>query len=207
MNLADIRKEYSLKTLEETSVLANPLEQFKVWFDQATQAQILEPTAMHLSTVNAEGKPSGRIVLLKQVDSGFVFFTNYQSRKGQDLAVNPFASLTFFWAELERQVRIEGSIEKVSPQFSDEYFSSRPVGSQIGAWASPQSQVIGSRAVLEEQVQQLSQRANLQRPEHWGGYRLLPTSIEFWQGRQSRLHDRIRYRSENQNWLIERLAP
>ncbi len=210
MNIADIRKEYTLEKLDISSVKPNPFEQFKDWLHEAMNAQILEPTAMHLATVNAEGKPSGRVVLLKGVDTGFIFFTNYESRKGKELSANPFASLTFYWAELERQVRIEGKVEKVSKEISDEYFHSRPKGSQIGAIASPQSQVINDRSLLERQIQDLTlQYQDLlpPRPDYWGGYRLVPETIEFWQGRPSRLHDRIRYKLEREKWVIERLAP
>jgi pyridoxamine 5'-phosphate oxidase len=210
MNIADIRKEYTLEKLDADSVKNDPIDQFNNWLEEAMKAEILEPTAMHLATVSAEGKPSGRIVLLKGIDTGFLFFTNYESKKGQDLAINPFASLTFYWAELERQVRIEGSIEKVSKDISEKYFHSRPKGSQIGAIVSPQSQVITDRSVLEEKIVSLEkqyQDSLPPRPEHWGGYRLLPIALEFWQGRASRLHDRIRYRKEGINWMIERLAP
>jgi pyridoxamine 5'-phosphate oxidase len=210
MNIADIRKEYTLEKLDADSVKNDPIDQFNNWLEEAMKAEILEPTAMHLATVSAEGKPSGRIVLLKGIDTGFLFFTNYESKKGQDLAINPFASLTFYWAELERQVRIEGSIEKVSKDISEKYFHSRPKGSQIGAIVSPQSQVITDRSVLEEKIVSLEkqyQDSLPPRPEHWGGYRLLPIALEFWQGRASRLHDRIRYRKEGINWIVERLAP
>ncbi|TAH19143.1 MAG: pyridoxamine 5'-phosphate oxidase [Cytophagales bacterium] len=209
-DIAAIRKEYSLEKLEVSSVKTNPMEQFQDWFSKALSSQILEPTAMHLATVGDGGKPSGRIVLLKGIDSGFLFFTNYESRKGREIENNPFASLTFFWAELERQVRIEGKIEKISAEDSDAYFQSRPKGSQIGAIASVQSQVIESREVLEQKMQTLSTKYENElppRPLHWGGYRLLPEVIEFWQGRQSRLHDRIRYSKELTNWKIERLSP
>lgn len=225
MNISDIRKEYTLQTLDINSVKINPIAQFEDWFAEALNAEMLEPTAMHLATVSAEGKPSGRIVLLKGVDAGFLFFTNYESRKGNEIAFNSFACLTFFWAELERQVRIEGKVEKVTTDISDTYFQSRPKKSQIGAVVSPQSQVIENRDFLEKQMQILEQQYEdelLARPAHWGGYRLVPQTIEFWQGRRSRLHDRIRYtkqtlptveQSENfstsseNNWKIERLAP
>lgn len=210
MNIADIRKEYTLQKLDIESVKTNPFEQFKDWLHEAINAQMLEPTAMHLATVSAEGKPSGRVVLLKGVDTGFLFFTNYESRKGKELASNPFASLTFYWAELERQVRIEGKVEKVSEEISNEYFHSRPKGSQIGAIASPQSQVIQDRKLLERQIRDLEfqyQDTLPPRPDNWGGYRLVPEVIEFWQGRPSRLHDRIRYTKEGEKWVIERLAP
>lgn len=210
MNIAAIRKEYTLKTLDIESVKSDAFEQFNEWFSEALNAQMLEPTAMHLATVSAEGKPSGRIVLLKGVDTGFLFFTNYESRKGKALAHNQFVCLTFFWAELERQVRIEGRVEKVSAEISDTYFHSRPKASQIGAIASPQSQVIADRSILEQEIQTLTTQYENDlppRPMHWGGYRVLPETIEFWQGRQSRLHDRIRYTFDNHIWKIERLAP
>lgn len=209
-DIAAIRKEYSLEKLEVDSVKANPMEQFKDWFSEALNSQMLEPTAMHLATVGEGGKPSGRIVLLKGIDSGFLFFTNYKSRKGKEIANNTFASITFFWAELERQVRIEGKVEKLSDSESDDYFQSRPKGSQIGAIVSEQSQVIESREVLEQKMQALAVQYENElppRPMHWGGYRLVPEVIEFWQGRQSRLHDRIRYSSEQNHWQIERLSP
>lgn len=210
MNIADIRKEYTLQTLDISSVKPDAIEQFKLWFEEALRAQMLEPTAMHLATVSAEGKPSGRIVLLKGIDSGFLFFTNYESRKGKELAQNQYVCLTFYWAELERQVRIEGKIEKVSAEISDEYFSSRPKASQIGAIASPQSQVLHDRSSLEQKIEALTLKYENElppRPSRWGGYRVIPETIEFWQGRRSRLHDRLRYTLENDIWKIERLAP
>lgn len=198
--------------LTEDSVSENPVHQFKVWLQEAIDSQVEEPTAMVLSTVDAQGKPSARVVLLKGVDEqGFSFYTNYASRKGQELEQNPHASLTFFWAGLERQVRVEGKVEKVADEESEKYFHSRPKGSQIGAWASPQSQVIEAREVLEQREKELSARyADVElvpRPKHWGGYRLVPQYLEFWQGRPSRLHDRIVYEMEGNNWLIKRLAP
>jgi pyridoxamine 5'-phosphate oxidase len=213
INLADIRKDYTLKDLSIEQTAAEPFAQFRLWLSEALSAQVPEPNAMHLSTVSATGRPSGRIVLLKGLDErGFVFFTNYQSRKGQELAHNQWASLTFFWPELERQVRIEGGTELVSARTSDEYFQSRPRGSQIGAWASPQSQQIPSREILEHNIirlqQQFGHEAPIPRPSHWGGYCVVPELIEFWQGRASRLHDRIIYvKEENKNWHKSRLAP
>jgi pyridoxamine 5'-phosphate oxidase len=212
MKLADIRIEYSSKKLNLNEVNKNPLEQFKVWLSEALTAKVNEPTAMHLCTVNENGHPSGRIVLLKGADRGFVFFTNYFSHKGQQLSQNPNASLTFFWPELERQVRIEGVVTKTSEEESDAYFKTRPIQSQIGAWTSPQSEVIPNRSFLKERQQKVEERfqsESITRPEHWGGYRLMPSSIEFWQGRPARLHDRVLYLLEEgtSEWSIKRLAP
>jgi pyridoxamine 5'-phosphate oxidase len=212
MSIADMRKEYSRQSLDAGDVLQNPMLQFEKWFDEATQSQLPEPNAMHLATVSPEGKPVGRIVLLKGIEQkAFLFFTNYESRKGKELAHTPWAALTFFWIELERQVRIEGEVRKVSPEKSTEYFHSRPRGSQIGAWVSPQSKVIPGRVFLENRQEELMKRfegKEVPRPEHWGGYAVQPQSIEFWQGRPSRLHDRIRYTKTSENrWIIERLAP
>ena len=208
--LADLRKDYSLKTLEEGAVDRDPLRQFGVWMVEAIHAQVPEPTAMSLATVGADGRPSGRIVLLKGVDpKGFVFYTNYESRKGRELAARPVAALTFLWKELERQVRIEGTVERVTAEESDAYFATRPLGSRIGAWASPQSQVLESRAWLEQRWGELTKQhgESPPRPPHWGGYRVMPEMIEFWQGRRSRLHDRIVYRRESGAWKVSRLAP
>ncbi len=209
--IADIRKDYKLQSLHENEVAANPTDQFTTWWNEAISSNIDEVNAMTLATSNITGKPDARIVLLKGYDAnGFVFFTNYQSRKAQELAANPFATLVFFWKELERQVRIEGTVEKIAAADSDAYFNSRPVGSRIGAWASPQSTVISDRTLLEENVKQLEVKyadGNIPRPEHWGGYVVKPTQVEFWQGRSSRLHDRIRYELKNDDWIIERLAP
>jgi pyridoxamine 5'-phosphate oxidase len=210
MNLADLRKDYSLKTLDESSVQPDPIGQFLEWLNEALTAQVLEPTAMNLSTVDARGRPAGRIMLLKGADpQGFVFYTNYGSRKGRDLAAHPFAALTFLWKELERQVRVEGNVEKVPAADSDAYFVTRPLGSRIGALASPQSEPIESRAWLEKRWSDLEELHGLQppRPAHWGGYRVVPEAIEFWQGRPSRLHDRIQYTREADTWRIRRLAP
>ncbi len=211
MNISAIRKEYSLKTLDIKDLSINPLDQFNLWFQEASEAKVIEINAMTLSTIGIDGIPNGRIVLLKEVDSGFVFFTNYESQKGKELAKNPVASLTFFWPELERQVRIKGKVEKVSAELSDEYFFSRPLGSQIGAWTSPQSQKINSREELD-QLQKITESKfknnPITRPPHWGGYRLTPNCIEFWQGRPSRLHDRICYEKKDSNeWEISILAP
>ena len=202
------------RELSEETVAADPIDQFARWFRDAGEAGVTQPEGMSLATVDAGGQPSVRVVLLKHFDAdGFVFFTNYLSRKGRALAVNPLAALGFWWDPLERQVRIEGDVEQVSPEESDAYYRTRPLGSRIGAWASPQSDVIAGRSVLEEQVRRIEERfagteETLPRPEHWGGYRVRPQAIEFWQGRVSRLHDRIRYsRTEPGNWTIERLAP
>ena len=209
-DLAALRNEYSLKTLDEAQVDRDPMKQFGVWMVEAIHAQVPEATAMSLSTVGKDGRPSGRIVLLKGVDAnGFVFYTNYASRKGHDLAAHPFAALTFFWKELERQVRIEGAVEKVDAGDSDAYYMTRPLGSRIGAWASPQSETIESRAWLEARWAELTDRHgdNPPCPPHWGGYRVKPEYLEFWQGRRSRLHDRIAYTRLANAWDIARLAP
>lgn len=211
MKLADIRIDYTLKSLDEKDVKASPIDQFKIWVEEAHQSKVHEWNAMNLSTVRADGRPNSRIVLLKDVDTGLVFFTNYNSAKGKELKNNPFAAITFFWPVLERQVRFMGKVSKISPEESDEYFFSRPFASQIGAWASPQSEVIPDRTFLEEKEAKLLSEINektIVRPEHWGGYRLVPEEVEFWQGRSSRLHDRIHYQKEGEaSWKIERLAP
>ncbi len=211
-NIAAIRKNYSQKKLTEKKADANPLQQFAKWWQQAIEAKIDEVNAMTLATASSDGIPSARIVLLKGVsEEGFVFFTNYKSFKGQQLAENPKACLVFFWKELERQVRITGLVEKISATESDDYFYSRPVGSQVGAAASPQSQVVESREWLDEHFKALkktTKNSKVERPEHWGGYRVKPVIIEFWQGRPSRLHDRLQYTiDESGSWKIERLAP
>jgi pyridoxamine 5'-phosphate oxidase len=209
-NIADLRKSYEAGELDETHSHANPLKQFEAWLQQAIDGQLPEPNAMTLATVGPDLRPSTRVVLIKGVDErGIVWYTNYQSRKGQDLAGNPHAALQFHWVELERVVRIEGVVEKVSDAESDAYFASRPLDSRIGAWASPQSQVIPSRAVLVANAAKVGTQhlLNPPRPPHWGGYRLKPEQWEFWQGRKSRLHDRLRYRLEAGAWVRERLAP
>ena len=211
INIADIRKEYKLKLLLEKDVDTNPIRQFQQWWNEALNSNIEEPNAMALATTNKHGKPSARIVLLKGLSNdGFVFYTNYESRKAGELKENPHAALLFFWKELERQVRIEGSITKTSEQESAEYFSSRPQLSKIGAWSSPQSSVIPSRDELEKNVSKYQQQfgdGEIPRPPHWGGYIVKPTVIEFWQGRRNRLHDRLQYTLRNDKWIIERLAP
>ena len=211
MKISDLLIEYSLKSLDKKEVTPSPLDQFKIWFDESLKAKVMEANAMNLSTVRKDGMPNSRIVLLKGIDEGFVFFTNYNSSKGQELNEHPFAALTFFWPELERQVRIIGKVSKISAIESDEYFFSRPFSSQIGAWASPQSKPIPDREFLEENENKLRNELNqdsMKRPEHWGGYRLLANEIEFWQGRPSRLHDRIIYTLEEGGiWKIQRLAP
>lgn len=200
-----------MQSLELTDVAATPVLQFDKWWNEAVSSSIEEVNAMTLATVNPDGKPAARIVLLKGFDeNGFIFFTNYLSEKGKSISAYPYASLVFFWKELERQVRIEGSCIQVSESESDEYFLSRPIGSRLGAWASPQSTVISSRTVLDQNLDRVTaQYADgiVPRPDHWGGYRVIPEVVEFWQGRPSRLHDRIRYRNEESQWLIERLAP
>ncbi|GAB3814383.1 pyridoxamine 5'-phosphate oxidase [Pontibacter rugosus] len=211
-NIADIRINYSKQALTEDSVAATPIEQFKSWLDEAIKSEAQEPTALILSTVNAAGKPSARVVLLKDIDEeGYTFFTNYSSRKGQKLEDNPYAAITFFWPALERQVRVEGKVVKVSQEASDAYFRSRPRGSRIGAWASPQSQVIEAREVLEQRDKAFEEKFagsdEIPRPEYWGGYQLQPELVEFWQGRPNRLHDRIVYERDGANWQIKRLAP
>ena len=203
-------------TLDESSVEPDPIRQFERWFTEAVSAKMPEPNAMTLATVDADGHPSARIVLLKGVDErGFTFFTNYKSRKGRELAARPRAALLFFWPELERQIRIDGTVSQVESSESEEYFTGRPRPSQLGAWASPQSEPVGGRAELEARFAQLADRYRdpsvpVPRPPHWGGYRVAPESLEFWQGRASRLHDRIRYRrteAHSTAWIIDRLAP
>ncbi len=208
--LSDLRKSYELAELDESQASSEPLVQFRQWLDEALKAELPEPNAMTLATVGEDGRPSTRIVLIKGLDQrGIVWYTNYDSRKGRELAMHPFAALQFHWVELERVVRIEGRVEKVSAEESDAYFHSRPLDSRLGAWASPQSQVISSRAVLVANAAKAAAMHGLSpsRPPHWGGYRLVPERWEFWQGRKSRLHDRITYKQEGQAWIKERLAP
>ena len=211
INIASIRNEYAREELTKDSAQPNPLDQFKSWLDEAIAAVLPEPTAMVLSTVSSSGRPSSRIVLLKGADGhGFVWFTNYASSKGADLETNPYASLLFFWPELERQVRINGVVEKVTHEESLAYFSSRPLESRLGAWASHQSAVVASRDVLRSQYERAAERfadGEVPLPPTWGGYRLIPESYEFWQGRPSRMHDRIHYRSDGSEWVTERLSP
>ena len=209
-NLADLRKNYSRGSLSESDVDPNPIHQFEQWFEQASKAECPEPHAMTLATINLSGSPSARIVLLKGViEDQFVFYTNYQSEKGQAIASHPHVALLFFWHELERQVRIEGTCSLLAPNLSDDYYLSRPIASRIGAWASPQSQAVPSREFLEAEEKKYQQQFGDQppRPAHWGGYCVKPNRIEFWQGRPSRLHDRINYSKVNHAWKIERLAP
>lgn len=211
-SIADIRKDYSLKALDETDLHKDAIQQFEKWWQEALFSEIEEVNAMTLATATANGKPSARIVLLKGFsEDGFVFFSNYHSHKGSQIEDNPFVSIVFFWKELERQVRIEGGITKIIEEVSDVYFNSRPISSRIGAWASPQSKVIASRKVIEENVAELEKSfdgKDIDRPPHWGGYLVKPVMIEFWQGRTSRLHDRIQYTAiADKGWKIERLAP
>ncbi|MGB5713461.1 MAG: pyridoxamine 5'-phosphate oxidase [Waterburya sp.] len=212
-SIADLRQNYTLAGLTKADLDSDPIKQFKVWFQQALDADLIEPNAMTLATATRGGKPTARIVLLKGVDAkGFVFYTNYESKKGQQLTINPYAALVFLWKELERQVRIEGKVEQLSPAESAEYFHSRPKASQLGAWASAQSRVIPNRQVLEQKLTELQEQysddVTVPLPEHWGGFRVIPNQIEFWQGRPSRLHDRLVYDLQaDGSWSINRLAP
>lgn len=211
-NLANIRKDYRKATLDISTVNADPFKQFEKWFGEALNAEVLEPNAMHLATVNEQGRPSARVVLLKGLEqSHFIFYTNYQSKKAKELENNPACSLTFFWPELERQVRVEGEASRVDPGLSDVYFQSRPRASQVGAWASPQSSIIASRAILEQRFQHIEEKFKqetvLPRPHQWGGYKVEAIQIEFWQGGPGRLHDRIQFIKIDSLWKIFRLAP
>ena len=211
IHIANLRKDYRLRSLTENDIESNPISQFSKWWDEAIEAEVDEANAMTLATVTKEGKPNARIVLLKGFnEEGFVFYTNYRSRKAVELDLNPFACIVFFWRELERQVRIEGMVKMVSPEASDEYFLQRPVASRIGAWSSPQSEVIQNRDILLNNVRKYEEQfqdGNIPRPPHWGGYLIIPDIVEFWQGRSNRLHDRIRYSAISDKWDIERLAP
>lgn len=211
MSVSDIRKSYDKGALNEAELNPDPIKQFRIWLDEALETNILEPTAVALATASAVGRPSLRMVLLKGVrDEGLVFYSNYESRKGKELAANPQAAMTVYWDALERQVRVEGSTKKLPRGDSRDYFKSRPRGSQIGALASPQSQVISGREVLEKKVEDLSGaygEGEVPLPENWGGYLLRPDLVEFWQGRPSRLHDRLRYKLIEDSWAVERLAP
>jgi len=206
-----LREDYSRETLDEKQVDSNPIKQFEKWFTEAVDSKVNEPHAMTLATANKEGFPSARIILLRNFDEkGFSFYTNYESRKGEEILENPNGALLFFWQELQRQVRIEGILTKQTEQESDDYFNSRPLESKIGAWTSAQSKVIPNRKALDDDFKRLSEKykdGNIPRPSHWGGYVLKPVSIEFWQGRPSRLHDRVLYILENNLWKINRLAP
>ena len=212
-SIADLRQNYTRAGLSEADLNSDPIEQFNVWFQQALDADLLEPNAMTLATATPDGKPTARIVLLKGVSSqGFIFYTNYESQKGQQLIANPYAALVFLWDKLERQIRIEGRVAKLTAEESAEYFHSRPKASQLGAWASDQSRVIPNREVLEQKLTELQERysddATIPLPDHWGGFRVIPSRIEFWQGRPSRLHDRLVYDLQaDGNWQIERLSP
>jgi len=209
--IQNLRQDYKSATLDESDVDNNPVTQFKKWFDQAVEAQVYEPNAMTLATADKAGRPDARIVLLKGVEQdGFRFFTNYLSAKGKELKRNPYAALVFFWPDLERQVRIEGTVEKLDKETSEDYFVTRPLASQIGAVASPQSQIIPNREFLEEKFDELKSKAEgktIAKPAHWGGYIVKPTRIEFWQGRRSRLHDRINFELIKGSWVKTRLAP
>ena len=210
MDLHNIREDYSKQALSEKECDPHPIPQFEKWLNEAIRSEVNEPTAVNVATLDTNGRPSSRMVLLKEVNpQGFVFFTNYHSRKGRALEANPYAALTFFWPELERPVRIEGRVQKLDEAASDEYFESRPYTSRIGAWASEQSEVIENQAVLVKRaaVVGLKHPLHVPRPPHWGGYLVIPDCVEFWQGRPSRLHDRIRYRLHEGNWIKERLSP
>ncbi|MFL6537250.1 MAG: pyridoxamine 5'-phosphate oxidase [Chthoniobacterales bacterium] len=211
IDIAALRQEYRAHGLRRAELDPDPIKQFAKWFGEAAAAEIRDVNAMSLATVRADGTPACRIVLLKAIsDGGFVFYTNYTSAKARELEANPRAALTFYWVQFERQIRIDGSVQKTSRADSEEYFHSRPIGSQLGAWASNQSEVIPSRDAIEANLAGVTDRFGgslIPLPDYWGGYRLLPDSIEFWQGRTNRLHDRLRYRRDNDGWIIERLSP
>lgn len=212
LEISQLRQEYSKHELDENMVHSHPIEQFKIWFNEALDAQVIEPNAFTFSTLGEDDFPSARVLLLKEVDStGFIFYTNYQSAKGSEIEKNPKGAMTFLWLELQRQVRIKGTIEKVPRETSRQYFQSRPFESQIGAWVSPQSKIIPERSFLDNQLElirkEFAGKEVLPLPDHWGGYIVKPIELEFWQGRMGRLHDRIRYRMAENEWLIERLAP
>jgi pyridoxamine 5'-phosphate oxidase len=211
MSIADLRQEYAKHKLDPDHVREDPIDQFREWFDEALEAEVEEPNAMTLATNDPRGRPAARIVLLKGLDErGFIFYSNYDSQKGQQLDANPHAALVFWWEPLERQVRVEGKVTKLPEEESTEYFQSRPHGSQVGAWASPQSRVIEDREVLDKRKEMVAQEyaeGDVPRPPNWGGYVVQPRSIEFWQGRPNRLHDRLRFRKSDDGWTLERLAP
>lgn len=212
LSISDLRQEYSKASLDISDVLRDPIDQFEKWFQEALKAEVPEPNAMSLATVNAQRRPTSRIVLLKGIENRtLVFYTNYQSAKGRELEQNPACAVTFFWPELERQVRVEGTVSRVDEKTSVTYFQSRPRGSQVGAWSSPQSTIIESRKILEERAAQIEKKFEgqtiLPKPHQWGGYAIDPLMIEFWQGRRSRLHDRIQYNKVDDAWKIFRLAP
>jgi pyridoxamine 5'-phosphate oxidase len=211
LNLADLRREYALAALHEGTIHADPIRQFEAWFADAVAAQLPEPNAMTLATASRDGVPSGRIVLLKGIDAGgFVFYTDYRSRKAAELTENPLAALVFLWKEIERQVRVSGAVSRVTAAESEAYYRSRPLGSRLGAWASHQSAVIASREELEERLRTVSARfgdGDVPLPPYWGGFRVVPDEFEFWQGRPDRLHDRLRYERTPEGWVVSRLSP